>query len=146
MKTTNKKTTKMDMKEKLSLLWIFAMFNYLYADILSMYEPGMLEELMTGSIGGIQFTQEFLLGAAILMETAIAMVLLSRILEYRANRWANIIVGAIHTLAVFFSMFVGTPPALHYIFFGTIEIVCTSLIVWFAWKWPNPEVSPNNKI
>jgi hypothetical protein len=34
-----------------------------------------------------------LLGA-ILLETAIAMVLLSRVLQYRANRWANIIVGA----------------------------------------------------
>jgi hypothetical protein len=128
----------MDMKEKLSLLWIFAMFNYLYADVLTMYEPGILEELMTGSLGGIQFTQGVLLAAAILMETAIAMVLLSRILEYRVNRWANIIAGVIHTLAVFSSMFVGT-PALFYIFFGTIEMVTTSIIVWLAWTWPNPD-------
>jgi hypothetical protein len=128
----------MDMKEKLSLLWIFAMFNYLYADVLTMYEPGILEELMTGSLGGIQFTQGVLLAAAILMETAIAMVLLSRILEYRVNRWANIIAGVIHTLAVFSSIFVGT-PALFYIFFGTIEMVTTSIIVWLAWTWPNPD-------
>ena len=41
------------------------------------------------------------LGFAVLMETAIAMVLLSRVLKYGANRWANIIVGIIHTAAVF---------------------------------------------
>ncbi len=135
---TNKKTAKMDMKVKLSTLWIVAIFNYIYADIYTFLEPGMLEQLMTGSVEGLQFTQGFLLGAAILMETAIAMVLLSRVLKYRANRWANIIAGAIHTAAVFASMFVGT-PALFYIFFGTIEIVCTSLIVWYAWKWPKQE-------
>ena len=104
-----------------------------------------LEELMTGSVGGIQFTQGFLLGAAVLMETAIAMVLLSRVLKYRANRWANIIAGTINTAAVFLSMFVGT-PALHYVFFGTIEIACTLFIVWYAWTWTNPEVSLDNNI
>jgi hypothetical protein len=137
---TNKKTTEMEaMKVKLSTLWIFAMFNYLYADVMSLMDPEGLKQVMTGQVGSIQITQGFLLGAAVLMETAIAMVLLSRVLKYGANRWANIIVGAIHTAAVFLSMFVGTTPALYYIFFGTIEIVCTSLIVWYAWKWPNPE-------
>ncbi|NIM58982.1 MAG: hypothetical protein GTO16_08585 [Candidatus Aminicenantes bacterium] len=128
-----------DMKEKLSLLWIFAMFNYLYADVTALMDSSTLKELMKGYAGQFQITQGFLLGAAILMETAIAMVLLSRVLKYRANRWANIIAGAIHTAAVFASMFVGT-PAPFYIFFGTIEIACTLLIVWFAWKWPKPEL------
>lgn len=137
---TNKKTTEMEaMKVKLSTLWIFAMFNYLYADVMSLMDPEGLKQIMTGQVGSIQITQGFLLGAAVLMETAIAMVLLSRVLKYAANRWANIIVGAIHTAAVFLSMFVGATPALYYIFFGTIEIVCTSLIVWYAWRWPNPE-------
>jgi hypothetical protein len=84
----------------------------------------------------IQVTPGFLLGAAFLMETAIAMVLLSRILAYKANRWANVGVGVLHTIAVASSLFVGgTTPALYYLFFATIEIVCTSLIVWLAWRW-----------
>jgi len=127
-----------DMKVKLSLLWTFAMFNYLYADLMTLMDSSALKELMKGYAGPIQITQGFLLGAAILMETAIAMVLLSRVLKYRANRWANIIAGAIHTAAVFASMFVGT-PAPYYIFFGTIEIACTLLIIWYAWKWPKPK-------
>ena len=126
------------MKVKLSLLWTFAMFNYLYADLMTLMDSSALKELMKGYAGPIQITQGFLLGAAILMETAIAMVLLSRVLKYRANRWANIIAGAIHTAAVFASMFVGT-PAPYYIFFGTIEIACTLLIIWYAWKWPKPK-------
>jgi|SRR5688572_14689848 hypothetical protein len=127
-----------DMKVRLQTLWIFVMFNYLYADVLGLHDPAVLKEILTGQVGGLELNQGFLLGAAILMETAIAMVLLSRILKYGANRWANMVVGVIHTAAVLSSMFVGT-PSLYYMFFGTIEIVCTSLIVWYAWKWVNPE-------
>ena len=127
------------MKVKLSTLWIFAMFNYLYADVMGLMKSENLQAFLAGMVGSMQITEEFLLGAAILMETAIAMVLLSRLLQYRANRWANIIVGAIHTVSVLASMTVGTGPGLYYMFFGTIEITCTAFIVWSAWRWPKPE-------
>jgi hypothetical protein len=140
---TEQKTNEIDMKVILSTLWIFALFNYMYADILTLMDPTVLKEMITGTVGGLEMTQGFLLGAAILMETAIVMVVLSRVLKYRANRWANIISGIIHTAAVFLSLFVGT-PAMYYTFFATIEIACTLLIVWYAWKWVNPEVSPDN--
>jgi uncharacterized membrane protein len=65
------------------------------------------------------------------------MVLLSRVLKYRANRWANIIVGAVNTVAVIASLLV-TTPALYYLFFAIIEIATTLLIIWYAWTWPNP--------
>jgi len=115
------------------------MFNYLYADVMGLMDPETLGQLMTGSVGSMELTEGFFLGAAILMETAIAMVLVSRLANYGLNRWANIIIGVIHTLAVFGSMFVEGPPALYYIFFGTIEIACTLFIVWSAWTWPKPE-------
>lgn len=33
-------------------------------------------------------------------------------------------------------------PTIYYVFFSAIEIVCTSMIVWYAWKWLNPDVIP----
>jgi hypothetical protein len=132
---TNQSTTKMNVKVLLSTLWIFAMFNYLYADILTLMDAEELKALMTGYVGTMQITQGFLFVGAILMETAIAMVLLSRVLNYKANRLTNIIVGALHTFAVFASMVGTTPPAPYYIFHGVIEIACTAFIVWTAWKW-----------
>ena len=144
---TNKKTTEMeDMKVKLSTLWIFVMFNYLYCDIMGLMDPELLKQYMTGNVGGIQITQEFFLGAAIYMEIPIAMVLLSRIFKYRANRWANIIAGTIMTVVQFSTLFFGSSPTIYYIFFSIIEIAGTSLIVWYAWKWTNSEGSPSNKI
>jgi Sec-independent protein secretion pathway component TatC len=132
----DQKTVKMeDMKVKLSELWVVVMFNMAFADILSFMLPGNLEEIMTGA-GEIQITQGLLLVFAILLEIPIAMIFLSRALKYRANRWANIIAAAI-TIAFVVG---GGSTALHYIFFATIEVVCMLLIVWYAWKWPNPEV------
>jgi hypothetical protein len=95
-------------------------------------------QFMSGFAGSIPITQSFVLITAILMETAIVMVLLSRILKYNFNRWANIIAGIIHTLFVFWSL-IGDTPTLFYLFFASIEILCTMFIVLYAWKWKNPE-------
>ena len=138
---TNQKTTEMkDRKAVLSALWIFAMFNYLYCDVMSLMDPELLRQYMTGNAGGIQITPGFLLAAAILMEIPIAMILLSRVLNYPANRWANIIAGFIMTAVQFSSLFFGSSPTIYYIYFSVIEIACTALIVWYAWRWPNPEL------
>jgi hypothetical protein len=71
------------------------------------------------------------------METAIAMVLLSRVLPYAANRWANNIVGILHTAMVAWSL-TGDTPTLYYAFFATVEIACTLFIIGYAWTWRNP--------
>lgn len=132
-----------DMKTRLSTLWIFVMLNYIYADIYGLtFNPVLQKELtkqlLSGYIGSIQITQGFVLITAILMETAIAMVLLSRVLKYRANRWANIIVGVLQTAFVSWSLF-GETPTMFYAFFATIEIACTLFIVWSAWRWTEKE-------
>jgi hypothetical protein len=84
------------------------------------------------------------------MEIPIAMILLSRILKPTANRWANIVAGTIETAAVLLTSFI--LPILHlmgtssyYLFFGALEVICTSLVVWYAWRWPSetaPRIEP----
>jgi len=122
-------------KVKLSLLWLFVMLNYIYADILTLMDSSALNDILSGALG---ITPLFLFVGAILMEIPIAMVFLSLILKNNINRLANIIAGIIKTLAVLGSLFVGT-PALYYAFFAIIEIVATSYIVYLAWKWSEPK-------
>lgn len=131
---TLRTTAKIDRKVMLSTLWIFVMFNYLYCDVMALMDPIFLNQFITGTVGGMEINDRFLLGAAILMEIPIAMVLLSRILAYKANRMANIIAGSIKTVVMVMTMFMGM-PSLYYLFFGTIEIACTAYIVWYAWTW-----------
>jgi MFS family permease len=138
MKTTDKIAERKDRKVILSTLWIFAMLNYLYCDVIGLMNPDLLKQYLTGSVNGIHLTQGFLLGAGILIEIPIAMVLLSRVLRYKANRWANIVAGSVMT-AVQILTLVLTPPLAYYIFFSILEIGCTAFIVWYAWTWPRPE-------
>lgn len=122
------------MKSKLSTLWIFATLNYLYCDVVTLMDPNMLKEFLAGSVGGMNITQAFLLGAGVLVEIPIAMVLLSRILDQRVNRWANFVAGGVMTVVQLATLFAKT-PSLYYVFFSVIEIATTMAIVWIAWRW-----------
>src|SRR6516162_7757418 len=125
-----------DAKERLSLLWIFALLNYLYADVVALFA-------IVGSRNPFEPLPSWaLMGSAVLMEIPIAMILACRLLPFRANRLANIIAGSFVTLVNGFLTFIpplvgwGRPPALpEYLFFATIETVCTVYIVWLAWTW-----------
>ena len=139
MNTIKKTVDVVDKKAVLSTLWIFLAVNYIYCDLLSHMEPAVLRELITGTLGSIQVTQVFLLSAAILLEIPFAMILLSRVLPYRVNRWANVIAGAIMVAIQVGTMGMGTPSTLHYLFYSAIEVACNLFIVWYAWKWINPE-------
>jgi len=135
---TNDKSVVLNKKVILSTIWIFVVLNYLYCDVVSLMDAGLLRQYLAGNVGGMEMTQGFFLVAAILMEISISMVLLSRMLPYRANRWANIIAGTITTAVQTMTLFVGS-AAMYYMFFSVIEIASTALIVWIAWKWTNPE-------
>ena len=132
---SNIKTTGMDMKAKLSTLWIFVLLNMIFRDIHELFRPGLLAEMMTGTVNGLQMTEGLLLVAGISIEISIAMVLLSRLLNYRVNRWANIIVGAIAIAAII----ANGAGDLDDLFFATIEVGCMLLIIWYAWLWPEQE-------
>ena len=134
----------METKEKLSTLWIFVMFNMAFADIVGFMNPGVLDEIVKGATP-IKITQGLMLGFSILLEIPIAMILLSRVLKYRANRWANIIAGIIMAAVQILTLFIGIPTN-YYVFFSAIEIACVLFIVWTAWKWKNPENVTNNNI
>ena len=137
---TNIKTVRMDTKILLIILWVFFTVNFIYCDALSSLEPGVLEMHMSGFTGGgtVKITEGFLLGTAMMFEIPFVMIVLSWVLKYRANRWANIIAGTLFVLAQIGSLFLGAPsPA--YIFFSTVEIAALALIVWNAWQWHNPE-------
>jgi hypothetical protein len=118
----------------LSTLWVFVMLNYLYADVLSLMDPVLLPQWVRGHVEGLRITRPFLFAAAVMMEVPIAMTLLARVLPYRANRPANIAAGLFKTAAVAASLCVGTPNV-HYLFFASIEIPATVLIVALAWRW-----------
>src|SRR5215472_2918133 len=130
-----------DTKERLSLMWIFALLNYLYADVIALFA-------IVGSRTPFEALPPWaLMGSAVLMEIPIAMIVASRLLPFRANRLVNIIAGCILTLVNGFLTFVlpltngsfRDPVYPAYVFFATIETVATSVIIWKAWTWSGVE-------
>jgi len=137
------------LKTKLSTLWVFATVNYLYADVVGLMDHNLLQGYLAGKVGGLQISQGFLLAAGVLVEIPMAMILLSRLVDHRANRWANIGAGAFMTVVQLATLFAKT-PALYYVFFSAVEIASTAAIVWLAWRWretvttrePQPHAAP----
>jgi hypothetical protein len=129
--------TKINVKLKLSALWVAMMLLYIYADILSLFRPGQVQEMIDGRMGPFPATQGALLTAAILMIVPAGMVFLSVGLKPVVNRWTNIILGILYTL-VNISNLIGETWA-YYLLFGIVEIAITLLIIWHAWNWPVQE-------
>lgn len=127
----------MEMKAKLSSLWIFMLFNVLFRDIHDFFRPGLIEEMMTGIVNGTQITEELMLIAGITLQIPIAMIVLSRVLKYRFNRPANIIAGAI-TITFFLG---NAPKDLDDIWFLVIGIMTLLFIMWTAWTWRKVEAT-----
>ena len=128
---------KINVKMKLSALWVAVMLCYIYCDFFSLFEPAHIEEIIAGKFGPFPTTQVALLGAAIFMAIPAVMVFLSLTLKPKANRWANIILGVIYTVSML--IILRTGPWAYYIFLGIVEVILTALIVWYAWKWPKQE-------
>jgi hypothetical protein len=124
-----------DRRSTLSVLWVFVTLNYIYCDVLGLHEASYLKQVLTGNVGGIEMSRGFLLGASMLMEIPMAMVLLSWVLRPAAGRLACIVAGIAMTLVQIASLFMGDAPTPSYAFFSAIEIATTSFIVWYAWTW-----------
>ena len=71
---------------------------------------------------------------AVIMETSMLMVLLSRVLPGVWNRWANIGAAVLHIGILSWSL-TGGGVTSFYAFFVTIEIATLLFVIGYAWSW-----------
>jgi hypothetical protein len=129
---------KIPLKMKISALWVSVMFCYIYADYFGLYVPGALQRMLEGKMGPFgPTTQGILIGTSVMMAIPSVMIFLSLALKPKLNRWLNIILGVIYTVIILITMW----DWAFSIFWGIIEVVLTSLIVWHAWNWPRQEAT-----
>ena len=132
---------KLHVKAKLSVLWASATLCYLYGDVISFYQPGMLQSMLDGKMGYWPVTPELLLGISAFMATPGVMVFLTFALSPTWSRWLNVAMGALYTATMLFTM-VGAWSLgnYFYILLGVVEVVLTGLVVWYALTWPRRQV------
>jgi hypothetical protein len=128
---------KVHVKLKLSALWASVMFCYVYGDYFLLYQPGKLQDILEGNMAPLgPVTQGILLFTSVSMAIPAFMIFLSLALKANLNRWLNIILGLIYTVFVLITM----PEAwAFYLSLGSLDIVLTGLIVFYAWTWPRKE-------
>ena len=125
-----------DLRIKLSILWVARMLAGLQGDVIRYMEPGMLEDIINGTLE-MPITEDILAMMAIMMLIPIFMVFLSVELPYKYNRWLNIIVALVFIIIDATGFII--PRPLYENIMGIGYVVFCALIVWFAWKWKEPE-------
>jgi hypothetical protein len=115
----------------LAVLWLAGMISSLNGDT---YRLSASTEPLGAAPG-------LLLVMSILFVGSIFMSALTLTLKSPVSRWTNRIIGIFYALIilVFWVLaFVSRLPG-YEIVWSTAQLVFALLVVWYAWKWPNPE-------
>ena len=129
---------RVNVKLKLSALWASVMFLYIYGDYFGLYAPGQLKSMLAGKMAPFgPVSQGILIGTSAMMAIPSLMIFLSVALKASVNRPLNITFGVIYTVIIIITASSSWP---FFIFLGFFEVALTSLIVWYAWKWPRKEM------
>ena len=127
-----------NLKIKLAVFWLFIAVTMSTNTILYFVVPGVIDDIRAGKIVGMQAGAELILGMAIVyFWVPLVLAVLSLNLKDKANRWANIILGAFYAVFILFelTMNVTTVVYPYAILMDVSVFAVAALIVWFAWKW-----------
>ena len=122
----------MDVRIILAVLWVAGMLNSLNGDTYR----------LSAATGPLGVNPELLTVFAVMLVGQVFMSGLTLTLKSPVSRWANRIIG------IFYAMFILAFEVLHLfvwrsagyeIVWSTAQLVFALLVVWYAWKWTNPE-------
>ena len=120
-----------DWRTKLSTLWLMNTFSMISLVLLSLFESGDLTHI----VPPIAVDDWSLLLVSVVIVVNLAMAFLSQSLADRVNRWLNIVVGAVFSIAALVAMvamLMDNPSVLA--INSASGFVWTVLVVWIAWK------------
>ena len=124
-----------NVKLKISALWIAVMFCYVYGDYIQIYVPGVLSKAM--AVKATTETQLQFFAVALLMAMPSVMIFFTLVVQPKINRWLNIILSTLYIIILIVTNL--TETWVFYLFLTAIEILISVAIVWYAWKWPRLE-------
>ena len=130
-------------KLRMVVLWIFLAVATPTAMVLYLGEPGMLRDALAGRMEGSDITAGQLIMLAVFMVVPMVMAYLTLVLAPAANKWSNLVVGAVWTLAWAVDLFGSLGGYLGgEAFLVVFGVVAGALIVWDAWRWPITAAAP----
>ncbi|MDT0330872.1 DUF6326 family protein [Nocardiopsis lambiniae] len=131
--TTNLEPSPVNVRIKISALWVTVLLLFAFVDIFGLYRPDVRAAIEAGEIGGFAVDQVFLFSAVAYVVVPSLMVFLVLVLRPRVNRIVNIVLGVVYALTI-------VAAALgewgYYLFASALEIGLLAAIVYYAWTWP----------
>ena len=128
---------RIDVRVKIAALWAATLFLFAYGDIFGFFRPGVIQDVMAGTVSGIKVSQAFLLATSAYVAIPSAMVFLTLVLKPAINRWTNVVLGGLYAASVVL-LTIGETWAYYY-FLSAAETILLLVIVWYAWRWPGPQ-------
>lgn len=125
----------MTTRAKLAACWVSFMFLYVYVDILGLYMPGVIDDILAGIVWELDITQTWAFAALALMAVPILMVILSTTLPARANRVTSLAVASIY-VPISAANALGESWTYYFALAVGLEVTILGLILRLAWTWP----------
>src|SRR5512136_82683 len=130
---TNKETTRnlLDVRIILAVLWVAGMLSSLNGDTYR----------LSAATGPIGVNPDLLSVFAVVLVGHVLMSGLTLTLKSPVSRWANRIIGIFYAMIVsafWVNAFLSRLPG-YEIVWATAQLVFALLVVWYAWRWSNPE-------
>jgi hypothetical protein len=116
------------------------MFCYIYEDYFELYVPKKIERIMSGN--NVLDTPMKLFAASLLLIIPALMIVLSILLRPKVSRLFNLIFGTLYTTLMLWIATNYSDQWLRFaLLFAIVESTLTSVIVWYAWRWPRQNQS-----
>jgi len=132
MNTINKTARNLlDVRIILAVLWVAGMLSSLNGDTYR----------LSAATGPIGVNPDLLSVFAVVLVGHVLMSGLTLTLKSPVSRWANRIIGIFYAMIVsafWVNALVSRLPG-YEIVWATAQLVFALLVVWYAWKWSNPE-------
>jgi hypothetical protein len=133
----------MSVKIKIVVLWLFMAITYSAHMALSIFEPGVVNQIAAGKMQIDEGT--FVFSTLFAWIIPLTMAFLSLVLKDPVNRRTNVILGIVITVGNLFHLLfeqVAQPsihmarPSVHQLLLNLSTVVVTAFVVWYAWRWP----------
>lgn len=123
-----------DVRIRISALWVAMLFIFAYVDLFSLYRPDVRADLAEGKVFVFDVSQTFLFAVTLYIIIPSLMVYLSLIMRRKMNRLVNVIVAALYAITI-----VGGAVGEwnYYILGSVVEALLLAMIVHHAWTWPD---------
>lgn len=129
---------------KLAAGWASFMCLYIYVDVLGLYKPGAVEDILKGKVHTFDITQSFFVSALAASAVPTMMILLSATLPPRVNRMTNLVTASLLIPWMAFNLAGGEWPYYYGLGFA-LELIVLGFIIRSAWTWLRTPAFPSLK-